>query len=132
MFGVPLPPSFRQARHYAEAERGNGGHPCESLVNTHSPSAEVTSDEQAQIQVALRELAKWPRLRNALLPNSEPMVGGFEVDPAGLADRLAVKGLSVYSAFIDIDSLRCRICGQGSRTIGTAILHQRHMRHYQL
>ena len=132
MFSVPLPPSFQQARHYAEAERGNGGHPCEGLVNTHSPSAEVTPDEQAQTLVALRELAKWSLLRNALLPNAEPMVGGFEGDPAGLADQLGVKGLSVYSAFIDMDGLRCRICGQSSHTIDTAMLHQRHMRHYQL
>ena len=100
-------------------------------MNIHPPSAEETPEEQAQRLEALRELAKWSRLRNALHPNSEPTVGGFEVDPAGVADRLGVKGLSVYSAFLDIDGLRCRICGQGSPTIDAAMLHQRHMRHYQ-
>ena len=128
MFGVPLPPSFWQARHYAE--RSNRGHPCEGLVSTHPPSAEGTP-EQARILVALREFAKWSRLRNALLPNSEPIVGGFEVDPAGLVDQLGVKGLSVYSVFVDVDGPRCRVCGQASDTIDTAIVHQRHMRHYQ-
>ena len=82
--------------------------------------------------MALCELAKWPGLQNALLPNSEPTVGGVEVDPVGLADQLGVKGLSVYSAFVDVDGLRCQVCGQSSDTIKTAIVHQRHMRHYQL
>ena len=130
MFGVPLPPSFQHAKHYAE--RGNRGHPCEGLANTHPPSAERTPDELARALMALCELAKWTRLRNALLPDTEPTVGGVEVDPAGLADQLGVKGLSVYSAFVDVDGPRCRVCGQSSDTIETAIVHQRHMRHYQL
>lgn len=130
MCGVTLPPSLEEARHYAE--QGNRRHPCQGLVSIHPPSAEVTPDELARRLAALRELAKWSRLRNALHPNSEPIVGGLEVDPAKIAEELGVKGLSVYSAFFDMDDLRCRVCGQVSDTIDSAIAHQRHMRHYQL
>lgn len=74
-------------------------------------------------------LAAWPRLRNAALP--DPVVGGLESDPAGVADRLGVKGLSVYTSFIEMDSLRCRVCGDQSTETGLALLHQRHERHFQ-
>ena len=108
------------------------GNHCLGLVNPHPFSAELTQDERART-LALRELAKWTRLRNARLPNLEPIVGGLEVDPAGHVDELGVKGLSAYSAFIDTeDGHRCRVCGQVSHTIDIAIVHQRHMRHYQL
>ena len=40
------------------------------------------------------------RLRDAGLP--DPIVGGHNFDPTGIADRLGVKGLSVYTAFIEM------------------------------
>jgi len=86
-------------------------------------------DAQAQTLAALRELAKWLRLHSLHLPG--PIVGGHAVDPAGLIDRLGIKGLSVYSAFIDMEYLRCRVCGHHSESISLAMLHQRHQRHYQ-
>ena len=128
MFGVSLPPSFEQARRYAEWPNHRHRY-CQRLVPTQPLSADVKPDEQAQTQAALNELAKWPRLRNALLP--EPVVGGLEADPAGTIDRLGAKGLSGYTAFIDMEDLRCRICGQVSDTIEIAILHQRHVRHFR-
>ena len=85
-----------------------------------TPSAEVTPDR------ALHELAKWLRPH---LP--EPVVGGLDADPGGFTDQLGVKGLSVYSAFVDMEGLRCRVCSQASDTIDLAILHQRQRRHYR-
>jgi len=118
-FGVLLPPSFEDARLYAEC--GNRRH--QPVMSIKSLSAEVTLGGWTR---ELRGLAKWLR---PLHP--EPVVGGLEVDPAGLVDQIGVKGLSVYSAFVDMEGLRCRICGQGSDTIDMAILHQRHKRHHQ-
>ena len=74
-------------------------------------------------------LATWSRLRNAGLP--EPIVGGLDVDPTGVADRLGVKGLSVYTAFIEMESFQCRVCGVQSSGMALALLHQRHQRHFQ-
>jgi len=127
IFGVSLPLSVQHGRHYAE--RGNHRHQPQYLVSVHPHSAEVTTDERAQTLAGLSELAKWLRLQNAVLP--EPLVGEHDVDPAGLIDQLGVKGLSAYSAFVDIEDLRCRICTQDSNTIDAAIHHQRHKRHLQ-
>jgi len=123
-FGVSLPPSFLQARNYAE--RANRRHHPQLLASIHPVSAEMTPD---QTLASLYELAKWPRLRNTIIP--EPAVGGLEVDPAGIVDRLGIKGMSVYTAFIDRETLRCRVCGQGSDTMDVAVHHERHARHYQ-
>ena len=87
------------------------------------------SDHPDQILEDLRTLATWPRLLDATLP--DPIVGELEYDPAGHADRLGVKGLSVYTAFIEVDSLKCRVCGVQSNGMADAILHQRHRRHFQ-
>ena len=97
------------------------------------PSADVIVTQVAntatQILEDLRTLAAWPRLRDPTLP--DPIVGDLESDPAGIADRLGVKGLSVYTAFIEMDSLQCRACGHQSGETALAILHQRHRRHFQ-
>ena len=94
-----------------------------------SPSLVKESDDTAQILEDLRMLATWPRLRNATLP--DPVVGGIDHDPTGVANRLGVKGLSVYTAFIERESLRCRVCGVPSSGMALALLHQRHQRHFQ-
>jgi hypothetical protein len=100
-------------------------------VSTSPPSAEVTRepDNTDRILEDLRALATWPRLRDATLP--DPIVGGLESDPAGIADLLGARGSSVYTAFIEMDSLRCRACGHQSSEMTLAILHQRHRRHFQ-
>ena len=88
------------------------------------------SDGTAQILEDLRILANWPRLRDASLP--DPVVGGRDnFDPTGVADRLGIKGLSVYSAFIEWESYRCYVCGERSNGMAQALLHQRHRRHFQ-
>ena len=86
-------------------------------MNIHPPSAGVTPEEQAESLVALRELAKWSRLLNALHPNSEPR---------------SIRRVSQTNLESRACPCACRICGQGSPTIDAAMLHQRHMRHYQL
>lgn len=101
----------------------------------HPPSrvstAEVasTSDGTAQLLEDLRMLATWPRLRDATLP--DPVVGGHDFDPTGVADRLGTKGLSVYSAFVERESYRCYVCGKRSKGMALALLHQRRYRHFQ-
>ena len=87
------------------------------------------SDTTAETLEDLHKLAAWPRLRNATLP--DPLVGAVESDPAGAADQLGVKGLSVYTSFIEMESLQCRVCGDQSTQLGLAVLHQRHQRHFQ-
>lgn len=74
-------------------------------------------------------LATWLRLRDSTLP--DPIVGGLENDPTGVTDRLGVKGLSAYTAFIDRESFQCRVCGVRSNGMGVALLHQRFRRHFQ-
>ena len=74
-------------------------------------------------------LATWPRLRNAGMP--DPIVGGLELDPTGVSDRLGIKGLSVYTAFIEGEFFRCRVCGERANGMSLALLHQRHRRHFQ-
>ena len=93
------------------------------------PMVTPDSETTAQILADLRVLAAWPRLRTATLP--DPVVGGVDFDPAGIADRLGVKGLSVYTAFIERESHRCRVCGAQSSDMALALLHQRHQRHFQ-
>ena len=99
---------------------------CDHSVSTSAPSAEVT--QEPDIIKDLRVLARWLRLRNA---TPDPIVGDLEPDPAGIAERLSAKGLSVYTAIIEMDSLRCRACGHQSSAIELAILHQRRRRHFQ-
>jgi len=74
-------------------------------------------------------LATWPRLRIATLP--DPIVGGHDHDPTGVSERLGMKGLSVYSAFVEPESLRCHVCGDQSKDMALALLHQRLLRHFQ-
>jgi len=128
---IQLPISFCHARFLAGQLKAN------TLPQTdHPPSispspAEVTheSNTTAQNLEDLRRLAAWPRLRDATLPDS--ITGGLESDPGGIADQLGVKGLSVYTAFVDMESLRCHVCGEQSSELALALLHQRHQRHFQ-
>jgi hypothetical protein len=87
------------------------------------------SDPETQILKDLRKLATWWRLRIATLP--DPIVGGHDPDPTEVSDKLGVKGLSVYTAFVEPESLRCRVCGVQSSEMALALLHQRHRRHFQ-
>ena len=98
-------------------------------VGRPPPEAALKPETENQILEDLRELAAWLRPRGGVLP--DPIVGGLEFDPTGVTDRLGVKGMSVYTAFIDFDSLRCRICGAQSSAIELALLHQRTQRHFQ-
>lgn len=128
-----LPISFYHARFLAERISPNplplpqNGHP----LSTSPVSAEVTPepDAAARILEEVRALAIWLRLHQPTLQNL--VVGGLESDPGGIADRLGVKGLSVYTAFIDMELLRCRVCGHQSNGIALAVLHQLHRRHFQ-
>jgi hypothetical protein len=121
-----LPISFLHAQFLAEHQYS------QPPLSTGPPPAGVApSNVTAQIPEDLRTLASWPRLRNATLP--DPIVGGIESDPAGIADRHGVKGMPVYTAFIDPDAdlPRCRVCGDQSSDMALATLHQRHERHFQ-
>ncbi len=128
------PHDINDSLRYAQllSERPNGNPPHQS---DHPPpmvsSAEVApqSDGTAQLLGDLRKLATWSRLRVASLP--DPVVGGNDFDPTGVANRLGMKGLSVYSAFVDRESYRCHVCGIRSEGMSLALLHQRHWRHFQ-
>jgi hypothetical protein len=121
-----IPPSFR----YAERPQVNPLHQY-AFPPPRVPPVEVAprSDATAQILTELRILATWPRLRVTTLP--EPVVGGHDFDPTGISDRLGIKGLSVYSAFVERESFQCRVCGIRSKGMSLALLHQRHRRHFQ-
>ena len=124
-------PSFLHAQFFAEHSKPNTL-PHYDLSPASSPSsAKVTpeSETTAEILEDLRVLATWPRLRDVTLP--EPVVGGLDLDPSGTLDRLGVKGLSVYTAFIERESHRCRVCGVPSSEMALALQHQRHERHFQ-
>ena len=69
------------------------------------------------------------QLRGLTVP--DPIVGAVESDPAGVADGLGVKGMSVYSSFFELETLQCRVCGDQTSETGLALLHQRHQRHFQ-
>jgi len=69
-------------------------------------------------------MAIWPRLRMATRP--DPIVGEHDQDRTGVSEKLGMKGLSVYSAFVERESLRCSVCGIQSKDVALALLHQRH------
>ena len=130
--GAPhdIPISLRYAQSLAERPNGDSLHQCDN------PPPRVSSDRvapqpdgAAQLLEDLRKLASWPRLRIATLP--DPVVGGHDFDPTGVSERLGMKGLSVYSAFVDRESYRCHVCGVRSQEMSLALLHQRHRRHFQ-
>lgn len=125
-----IPLSFQYAQSLAERPIGNPPHQYDHPPPRVSP-AEVApnSDGTAQLLEDLRILATWPRLRVATLP--DPVVGGHDFDPTGVADRLGMKGLSVYSAFVERESYRCHVCGVQSKGMSLALLHQRNRRHFQ-
>jgi hypothetical protein len=116
---ITLPTSL-EYEHYAQQRRLK-----------YASSTEVTPKPNGTGEVLedLYILAAWPRLRDATLP--DPTVGDLESDPAEIASWYGVKGMSVYTAFIDRDSLRCRVCGDQSYDMTRAILHQRLQRHFQ-
>ena len=75
-------------------------------------------------------LAAWLRLLDDA-SSPEPVVGGLVHDPTGVADKLGVNGLSVYTAFIERESFQCRVCDFQSSGVSLALLHQRIRRHFQ-
>ena len=77
----------------------------------------------------LRTLARWLCLRDQALP--PPTVGGVEPDPSGVAERYGVRGMSVLTAFVDMENLSCRVCSFKAKTASTAVLHQQQRRHFQ-
>jgi hypothetical protein len=128
---ISLPNSLYHARFLAEQLKPNTVPQHDHSPSTSPSSAEITQDSDATAQDLenLRILAAWPRLHNASLPDA--ITGGIESDPGGIADQLGVKGLSVYTAFVEMESLRCHVCGERSSELALALLHQRHQRHFQ-
>ena len=136
----PAPPAYTHSSQFASNIQSPAAicrarsppHPRPNTLPQHDhsppigPSSEVTLDPDT---AALRKLATSLRLRSNTLP--ELTVDGLESDPAGVADRLGMNGLSVYTAFIEKDSLRCRVCGDQSSQLTLAILHQRVYHHFQ-
>lgn len=121
--------SLRYAQLLSERPNSNLLHQCDQTPRLSSAKVAPQPDGTAQLLEDLRKLATWPRLRVATLP--DPVVGGHDVDPTGVSDRLGMKGLSVYSAFVDRESYRCHVCGVRSEGMSLALLHQRHRRHFQ-
>ena len=125
-----IPCSLWFAQSLAGRTIGDPLHQYDQQPPRISPAeAAPNSDGTAQLLEDLRTLATWPRLRNTRLP--DPVVGGHDFDPTGVADRLGMKGLSVYSAFVERESYRCHVCGVRSKGMALALLHQRHRRHFQ-
>ena len=77
----------------------------------------------------LRMLAQWLCLRDQALP--PPTVGDVEPDPSGVADRYGVRGMSVFTAFVNMENLSCRVCSFRAKTVPQAVLHQQQRRHFQ-
>lgn len=80
-------------------------------------------------QRELRTFSRWPRLRDQTFP--PPTVGDIDAsDPSGVADRYGVKGMSVLTAFINMDDLSCRVCSFKAKTVQLAVLHQQVTLHF--
>ena len=130
---VSLPISLHHARLFADHLKPNPlpeyYHPPSTCLSSTDITVAQESNTTTQVLEDLHTLAAWLRLRDPTLP--DPIVGDLETDPAGIADRLGVKGLSVYTAFIEMESLRCRVCGHQSKETACAIRHQRRRRHFQ-
>ena len=77
----------------------------------------------------LRSLARWLRLRDQTVP--PPTVGDIEADPSGVADLYGVKGMSVLTAFVNMEDLSCRVRSFKARTVPLAVLHQQQANHFQ-
>jgi hypothetical protein len=123
---VPLPLSFEYARQAAkQCCAQTPGQPA-SIVS--STSAEVVGEPEERIR-SLRVLAQWQRLHDPMLPS--PIVGDIESDPWGVSDRYGVKGLSVLTAFVDMDDFSCWVCSSKAQTLELAVLHQQQARHFQ-
>jgi hypothetical protein len=102
-----------------------------TLLQNGLSSAEVTqeSDNRVRSLKDLLGLAACPWFYGSTLP--DPIVGKLESDPGGIADRLGAKGMSVYMAFVEMESLRFCVCGKQSSDLALALLRQRHARDLQ-
>ena len=101
--------------------------PCHFPAGVNPTSAEVVGGEEDR---DLHALAKWLRVHDPTHPS--PIVGDVESDPCGVADRYGVKGQSVFTAFVNMVDLSCRVCAFKAKTLQLAVLHQQQKRHYQL
>ena len=102
-----------------------------SSVSTSVTRQRNNSSEQVNgpTQDELRTLARWLCLRDEALP--PPTVGDVEPDPSGIADRYGVRGMSVLTAFVNMENLSCRVCSFKAKTVSHAVLHQQQKRHFQ-
>ena len=121
-----MPVSFEYARQVVEHLIAPTSHcPCGASPTSVGPVEQVegpTLDE-------LRALAQWLHLRDQTLP---PLtVGDIEADPSGVADLYGVKGMSVLTAFVNMEDISCRVCSFKARTVQLAVLHQQLANHFQ-
>ena len=127
---LQLPMSLEYARQVAERSHlPHLPHPCQLSCDASPISTGLVEEVKDQIQEDLRSFARWPRLRDPTLP--PPIVGRIETDPSGVADRYGVKGKSAFTAFVNMDNLRCWVCAFGAKTLQLALLHQERARHFQ-
>jgi len=130
MVASAIPVSLQFGQLLAGLRTGNPLHQYDHPPPWVSPGQVAPElDAKTQILNDLRTLATWPRLRIATLP--DPIVGGLDPDPTGVSDRLGVKGMSVYTSFVERETFQCRVCGVRSSGTALALLHQRHRRHFQ-
>jgi len=125
-------PSFLHARAVSDQLRLGPLHRSGHLPPTAGLApAELAPESNATAEILryLPILATWLRLRDPTLPDD--IVGQLDSDPWGIADQFGVKGLSVYTVFIDLESFRCRVCCHQSTDEDLAVFHQRQRRHFQ-
>ena len=125
-FKTTLPTSLEYARQAAERSHLPLSHPPPH-PSPH-PSPHPVGKPEDQVLDELRALARWSPLRNTF---ALPIVGDLESDPGGVANRYGVKGMSVLTAFIDMDNLICHVCAYKAETVQLAIVHQQQARHFQ-
>ena len=120
-FKFDMPVSFEYARQAAEQPILDVSQcPC----GANSTLVELTEQVEGPTQGELLTFSRWPRLRDLTVP--PPTVGDIASDPSGIADRYGVKGMSVLTAFVDMDDLSCRVCSFKAKTVQLAIDHQPH------
>ena len=106
-----------------------------NVPTSHCPCGASTTMVGAVEQIEgptldeLRMLARWLRLRDQTVP--PPTVGDIEADPSRVADLYGVKGMSVLTAFVNMEDLSCRVCPFKARTVQLAVLHQQQANHFQ-
>lgn len=120
-----MPASFEYARQAAEhLTLPVSQCPCGASSTPVEPVKQVEGPTQDE----LRKLSLWSRLRDQTLP--PPTVGGIESDSSGVADRYGVKGMSVFTTFVNTEDLSCRVCSFKARTFQLALQHQEETLHF--